>query len=103
MLTRTRWGKLITAVIHDREMALIVGINVRRLFVVTFCAGAFWRAWRRLYRAHRIGGARLCGRCHRAQLCRGGDRRHGLNPWRDRSAALLVGLLRALAVHKLPS
>lgn len=39
-LNRTRWGKLLLAVIHDREMAASVGINVRAVFTVTFVIGA---------------------------------------------------------------
>lgn len=39
-LNRTRQGKLLRAVIHDRELAITMGINVRRLFVITFSVGA---------------------------------------------------------------
>lgn len=39
-LNRTRQGKLLRAVIHDRELAVCMGINVKRLFVVTFALGA---------------------------------------------------------------
>lgn len=35
----TRWGKLLIAVIHDREMAAAMGINVGRVFLVTFTLG----------------------------------------------------------------
>jgi branched-chain amino acid transport system permease protein len=40
-LNRTRTGKLLIAVIHDREVSLAMGINVQRLFTVTFVIGAF--------------------------------------------------------------
>jgi branched-chain amino acid transport system permease protein len=40
-LNRTRTGKLLLAVIHDREISLAMGINVQRLFTVTFIIGAF--------------------------------------------------------------
>jgi len=39
-LNRTRKGKLLRAVIHDRESAELVGINVKRLFITTFAIGA---------------------------------------------------------------
>jgi branched-chain amino acid transport system permease protein len=35
----TRYGKLLVAVIHDREMASALGIDVRRVFLVTFTLG----------------------------------------------------------------
>ena len=37
---RTRPGKLLIAVIHDREIASALGINVARFFTVTFLCGA---------------------------------------------------------------
>jgi branched-chain amino acid transport system permease protein len=40
MLTRTRTGRCLTALIHDRDMAAAMGIDVRRLYVGTFVAGA---------------------------------------------------------------
>lgn len=39
-LKRTRAGKQLVAVIHDREMSAALGINVARIFTVTFVAGA---------------------------------------------------------------
>jgi branched-chain amino acid transport system permease protein len=43
-LNRTRAGKLLTAVIHDREMSMAVGIDVTRLFAITFVLGAILAA-----------------------------------------------------------
>lgn len=40
MLRRTRWGRILTAVIHDREMAQSFGIDVRRVFTWTFVLGS---------------------------------------------------------------
>lgn len=37
---RTQPGKLLVAVIHDREIASALGIDVRRFFLVTFVLGA---------------------------------------------------------------
>lgn len=39
-LERTRQGKLLRVVIHDRELALAMGINVTRMFTITFVIGA---------------------------------------------------------------
>jgi branched-chain amino acid transport system permease protein len=35
----TRYGKLLIAVIHDREVSTALGINVDRMFLVTFTVG----------------------------------------------------------------
>jgi branched-chain amino acid transport system permease protein len=47
-LTSTRQGKLLTAVIHDREISVAMGIDVRRVYLVTFTVGTMLAA---------IGGA----------------------------------------------
>lgn len=39
-LNRTRQGKLLRAVIHDREISMAMGINVKRTFIVTFVLGS---------------------------------------------------------------
>ena len=39
-LYHTRYGKLLIAVIHDRELAGTLGINVRNVYLVTFTVGA---------------------------------------------------------------
>jgi branched-chain amino acid transport system permease protein len=39
-LNRTRQGKLLRAVIHDREISQAMGINVTRIFIVTFIIGS---------------------------------------------------------------
>jgi branched-chain amino acid transport system permease protein len=44
VLNRTRQGKILRAVIHDREMSTAVGINVSRVYLVTFTAGAMLAA-----------------------------------------------------------
>jgi branched-chain amino acid transport system permease protein len=43
-VNRTRAGKLLIAVIHDREISMAVGIDVTRLFVITFVLGAILAA-----------------------------------------------------------
>jgi len=44
VLSGTRHGKMLRAVIHDREMSMAVGINVSRVYLVTFTAGAMLAA-----------------------------------------------------------
>jgi branched-chain amino acid transport system permease protein len=39
-LYRTRYGKLLLAVIHDREMSAAMGVDVSRYYLVTFAVGA---------------------------------------------------------------
>jgi branched-chain amino acid transport system permease protein len=39
-LNRTKQGKLLKAVIHDREISLAMGINVSKVFIVTFVIGS---------------------------------------------------------------
>jgi len=43
-LNRTRQGKIILAVIHDREMSQTMGINVNRVFMISFTLGVFLAA-----------------------------------------------------------
>lgn len=44
VLNRTRKGKIVLAVIHDREMSETMGVNVRRVYVISFSAGVFLAA-----------------------------------------------------------
>ncbi|MGH8429313.1 MAG: branched-chain amino acid ABC transporter permease, partial [Solimonas sp.] len=44
VLTRTRQGKLLLAVIHDREVSAAMGINVQRVYLVTFTMGTMLAA-----------------------------------------------------------
>jgi branched-chain amino acid transport system permease protein len=43
-LYRTRQGKLLLAVIHDREVSAAMGIDVTRVYLVTFTVGAMLAA-----------------------------------------------------------
>jgi branched-chain amino acid transport system permease protein len=38
-ISRTRFGKLLVAVIHDREVSAALGIDVKRIYLVTFTLG----------------------------------------------------------------
>lgn len=40
VLNRTNKGKLLRAVIHDREISIAMGVNVRAMFAATFMVGA---------------------------------------------------------------
>lgn len=40
LVSRTHWGRMLSAVIHDREMAAAMGVNVRRVYTTTFIFGA---------------------------------------------------------------
>jgi branched-chain amino acid transport system permease protein len=44
MLRRTRFGKLVTAVVADREVAQTMGVNTERVFVAAFTLGVFLAA-----------------------------------------------------------
>jgi branched-chain amino acid transport system permease protein len=43
-IRKTRYGKLLTAVIHDREVSAALGIDVNRVFLVTFTLGTMLAA-----------------------------------------------------------
>lgn len=44
VLNRTRQGKVVLAVIHDREMSRTMGVNVDRVFLFSFTIGVFLAA-----------------------------------------------------------
>lgn len=44
VVNKTRAGKVLRAVIHDREMSAAVGINVGRVYLITFTVGAMLAA-----------------------------------------------------------
>ena len=83
----TRYGKLLLAVIHDREMSAALGIDVNRMFLVTFTLGTHARGdRRRAHRADGLGRARDGGRGDRARL-RGGRHRRARAACRARRSA----------------
>jgi branched-chain amino acid transport system permease protein len=67
-LNKTRWGKLLLAVIHDREISQAMGIDVTRVFLATFMIGAFLGA---------LGGAYVPPRF---RCCRGSGSRSSCSP-----------------------
>ncbi len=44
VINRTRQGKVVLAVIHDREMSQAMGVNVDRVFMAAFAGGVFLAA-----------------------------------------------------------
>ncbi len=101
-LTRTAAGKLLLAVIFDREMAEACGINVRRFFLVTFLIGSVLGALGGAYTAPMISVSRGLGVdvivLAFAVVVVGGL---GSIPGAF-LGAIVIGLSRAAAVHLLP-
>lgn len=101
-LTRTIWGKLLQAVIHDREIAQAFGINVSRVFTVTFVLGAILGALGGAFTAPMISVTPGMGLevivLAFAVVAIGGM---GSIPGAA-VGALFVGLVRAAAVHLMP-
>ena len=101
-LTRTIWGKLLQAVIHDREIAQAFGINVSRVFTVTFILGAILGAMGGAFTAPMVSvtpgmGVEVIVLAF-AVVAIGGM---GSIPGAA-VGAVLVGIIRAAAVHLLP-
>lgn len=101
-LTRTRQGKLLLAVIHDREISAAMGVNVQRVYLVTFTIGTLLAA---------LGGALIAPKVSIvpamgvevivlafAVVVIGGL---GSLPGAA-LGALIVGLVRSVAVHYVP-
>lgn len=102
VLTRTRQGKLLLAVIHDGEISAAMGVNVGRVYLVTFTVGTMLAA---------LGGALIAPKVSVvpamgvevivlafAVVVIGGL---GSLPGAA-LGALIVGLVRSAAVHYLP-
>jgi branched-chain amino acid transport system permease protein len=102
VLTKTRRGKMLVAVIHDREMAAAMGINVSLVYFMTFTVGAMLGA---------VGGA-LTAPMISVQPGIGAETIvlafavvviGGLGSLPGAAlAAVLVGLVRSAAVHYRP-
>jgi branched-chain amino acid transport system permease protein len=98
----TRFGKIVVSVINDREISQAIGINVNRIYTVSFTLGAFCAA---------LGGALIAptisvtpGFALDATVLAFAVIAIGGMGSLEGAAlgALIVGLLRALAVHLLP-
>jgi len=101
-LTKTKWGKLISVVIYDREISQAMGINVSMVYLIVFVIGAGLGALGGAYVAPTLSVAPGFGIdvivLSFAVVVIGGM---GSIPG-ALIGALMVGILRAVAVHKMP-
>ncbi len=101
-LNFTRRGKLLIAVIHDREMSTAMGVNVGRMFTATFVVGAVLGALGGAVTAPAISVAPGVG-VDVIVLAFAVSVIGGLGSVEGAAlGALIVGLARALAVHLWP-
>lgn len=102
VLTRTRQGKMLLAVIHDREISAAMGINVGRVYFITFTVGAMLGALGGALTAPMISvqpgiGAETIVLAFAVVVIGGLGSLPGAA-----LAAILVGLVRSAAVHYRP-
>jgi|SRR6185436_4136251 branched-chain amino acid transport system permease protein len=102
VLARTRQGKMLLAVIHDREMSAAMGINVGRVYFITFTVGAMLGALGGALTAPMISvqpgiGAETIVLAFAVVVIGGLGSLPGAA-----LAALLVGIVRSAAVHYRP-
>ncbi|MGH8758762.1 MAG: branched-chain amino acid ABC transporter permease [Burkholderiales bacterium] len=102
VLTGTRQGKMLLAVIHDREMSAAMGINVGRVYFITFTVGAILGALGGALTAPMISvqpgiGAETIVLAFAVVVIGGLGSLPGAA-----LAAILVGLVRSAAVHYRP-
>lgn len=101
-LNRTRLGKLLVAVIHDREMSVACGINVTAIFLITFILGSVLGALGGAFTAPKVSvvpgiGVEVIVLAFAVVVTGGMGSIGGAM-----IGALIVGLARAAAVHLLP-
>jgi branched-chain amino acid transport system permease protein len=101
-LNRTRWGKLLTAVIYDREISTGLGIDVNRVFMITFVIGAILGAFGGAFTAPKISvtpgiGVEVIVLAFAVVAIGGMGSIAGAM-----IGAVIVGICRAAAVHLLP-
>jgi len=102
VVNRTTWGRLLRAVIHDREMATTMGINVTRFYTLTFIIGASLGAFGGAVTAPMISvqpgiGVEVIVITFAVVVTGGMGSIGGAA-----LGALMVGVARAMAVHLLP-
>jgi branched-chain amino acid transport system permease protein len=102
ILNRTRQGKLLIAVIHDRELAAAFGINVTRVYTATFVVGAMLGALGGAVTAPMISvtpgiGVEVIVLAFAIVVIGGMG-----SIWGAVIGAVVVGISRAAAVHLLP-
>jgi branched-chain amino acid transport system permease protein len=101
-LNRTRYGRLLIVVIHDREISSAMGINVARMFTMTFTIGAMLGALGGAVAAPGISvvpgiGVDIIVLAFAVSVIGGLGSVGGAA-----IGALIVGLTRAAAVHLVP-
>lgn len=101
-LNRTMWGKMLLAVIYDREVSQAMGINVTAVFLGTFMIGAFLGALGGAYIAPTISvqpgiGVEVIVLAFAVVVIGGMGSIPGAL-----IGAVMVGVARAAAVHLLP-
>ena len=102
LLNKTKWGTLLKAVIFDREMGISMGINVPLVYTLTFIGGAILGGLGGAYIAPTISVAPGLGTevivLSFAVVVVG-----GMGSIAGAAiGSLIIGLLRAVAVHELP-
>ena len=102
LLNKTKWGTLLKAVIYDREMGISMGINVPLVYTMTFIGGAILGGLGGAYIAPTISVAPGLGTevivLSFAVVVVG-----GMGSIAGAAiGSVIIGLLRALAVHELP-
>ena len=102
LLNKTKWGTLLNAVIFDREMGISMGINVPLVYTLTFIGGAILGGLGGAYIAPTISVAPGLGTevivLSFAVVVVG-----GMGSIAGAAiGSLIIGILRAIAVHELP-
>ena len=102
LLNKTKWGTLLKAFIFDREMGISMGINVPLVYTLTFIGGAILGGLGGAYIAPTISVAPGLGTevivLSFAVVVVG-----GMGSIAGAAiGSLIIGLLRAIAVHELP-
>jgi len=102
LLNKTKWGTLLKAVIFDREMGISMGINVPLVYTLTFIGGAILGGLGGAYIAPTISvapglGTEVIVLSFTVVVVGGMGSIAGAA-----IGSLIIGLLRAIAVHELP-
>ena len=102
LLNKTKWGTLLKAVIYDREMGISMGINVPLVYTMTFIGGAILGGLGGAYIAPTISVAPGLG-TEVIVLSFAVGVVGGMGSIAGAAiGSVIIGLLRALAVHELP-
>ena len=102
VLNRTKWGDILKAVIYDREISVAMGINVTMVYIVTFVGGAMLGALGGAYIAPTVSvapgfGIDIIVLSFAVVVIGGMGSIEGAL-----IGSILIGLLRAVAVHEFP-